>query len=77
VVHAAADHAWVHGYLLPELGLPDGAVLTPAGLALGVPRAAELERAVQGAGTVVLVLTPAFLDDVWSELAELLASHAR
>jgi hypothetical protein len=22
--HAAADHDWVHGFLLPALGLPDG-----------------------------------------------------
>jgi hypothetical protein len=28
VVHAERDHAWVHGYLLPELGLPKGAVAT-------------------------------------------------
>lgn len=77
VVHAAADHGWVHGYLLPELGLPAGAVLTPAGFTPGASRAAELERGVEGARLVVLVLSPAFLDDAWSELGELLASHAQ
>jgi hypothetical protein len=77
VVHAAADHAWVHGYLLPALGLPEGAVRTPDDLTLGAPRVAEIERAVADARVVVLVLSPAFLDDVWSELAELLTSHAR
>lgn len=28
MVHAERDHAWVHGYLLPELGLPEGSVAT-------------------------------------------------
>jgi WD40 repeat protein len=77
VVHAAADREWVHGYLLPELGLPEGAVLTSAGFTPGASRAAEVERGVKRARVVVLVLSPAFLDDAWSELGELLASHAR
>ena len=77
MVHAERDHAWVHGYLLPELGLPEGAVITPADLTLGASRVAEIERAVEGARVVVLVLSPAFLGDTWSELGELLASHAR
>jgi WD40 repeat protein len=77
VVHAERDHAWVHGFLLPELGLPEGAVVTPADFAPGASRVAEVERAIEGARVVVLVLTPAFLGDTWSELGELLASHAR
>jgi TIR domain len=75
VVHAERDRAWVHGYLLPELGRPGGSVVTTAGLTLGAPRVTALEQAVQDAGTVVLVLTPAFLDDAWSKLAELLTTH--
>lgn len=77
MVHAERDHAWVHGFLLPELGLPEGAVVTPADFAPGAPRVAEVERAIEGARVVVLVLTPAFFGDTWSELGELLASHAR
>ena len=77
MVHAEADDAWVHGFLLPELGPPEGAVVTPADFTPGASRVDELERAVKGARVVLLVLTPAFLDDTWSELAELLASHAR
>jgi hypothetical protein len=76
VLHAAPDAPWVHGYLLPALGLPGGSVGTAADFTLGASRVAELERAVTGARVVVLVLTPAFLDDTWSELGELLASHA-
>ena len=75
MVHAERDHAWVHGYLLPELGLPRGAVVTPADFTLGASRVDQVERAVRDARTVVLVLTPAFLHDAWSELAELLATH--
>jgi TIR domain len=52
-------------------------VVTPEDLVLGAPREEALERAVEGAGTVVLVLTRAFLEDTWARLAELLASHAR
>jgi len=76
VLHAPADAPFVHGYLLPELGLPEGSVRTPADFTPGASRAAELERAVTGARVVLLVLTPAFLDDTWSELGEQLASHA-
>jgi hypothetical protein len=76
VLHAPGDAAWVRGYLLPELGLPEGAVGTPADFRPGAPLADELERAVAGARVVLLVLTPALLDDTWSKLGEQLASHA-
>ncbi|HEX7148683.1 MAG TPA: TIR domain-containing protein, partial [Actinomycetota bacterium] len=77
MVHAERDHAWVHGYLLPELGLPEGAVVTSKDLTPGAARVAAVEQAVKGARVVVLVLSPAFLVDTWSKLGELLASHAR
>ena len=75
VVYAQADHHWVHGFLLPELGLDATSVVTPESLPLGGVQVEELERAVESARVTVLVLSPAFQAGPWSQLAELLASH--
>jgi hypothetical protein len=76
VAHAAAERAWVDGFLLPALGLPEGRALTPRGFRPGAAVPAEFERAVTTSRYTVLVLSPSFLADEWASHAELLASYA-
>jgi formylglycine-generating enzyme required for sulfatase activity len=75
LLYDQADRHWVHGFLLPELGLDPSSVVTPESPRLGGVQVEELERAVESARVTVLVLSPAFQDSRWSQLAELLASH--
>jgi WD40 repeat protein len=75
IVHADADRAWVEGYLKPALGLEPGRAITPGDFALGAPIAAEFDRAVASSRYSVLVLSPAFLADRWSEFGEQLVSY--
>ena len=75
VVYAERDSEWVHGFLLPEVGLDPGSVLTPNDFRPGAAVVHELERAVETARLTVLVLSPAFGTSQWSVFAELLASH--
>jgi TIR domain-containing protein len=76
VSHAPADRGWVEGYLLPALGVPGDRVIIPGRFRPGAPAAAEYERAVRISRYSVLVLSPAYLSDVWSSLGEQLLSHA-
>jgi hypothetical protein len=76
VVHADADQPFVHGYLLPAVGLTPERVLLSSVLGLGAPRAAEIERGVQTSRLSVVVLSPAYLTDRWAEFGEQLASYA-
>ena len=75
VVYAEQDAEWVHGFLLPEVGLDPRSVLTPQDFRPGVAVVQELERAVVTARLTVLVLSPAFGMSQWSVFSELLASH--
>jgi TIR domain len=76
VMHAEADHDWVQGYLLPELGLPQQSIVTPQSFTPGAPIVRQVERAVFGARFTAIVLSAAFLADDWSAFGELLATHA-
>jgi formylglycine-generating enzyme required for sulfatase activity len=75
LAYAESDHDWVHGFLLPELGLDRQSVLTPQEFEAGAVVIQEFERAVLTARFTVLVLSPAFETSPWSAFAELLASH--
>ena len=75
VAYAESDTEWVHGFLLPEVGLDRWSVLTPQDFRPGAALITELERAVQTAGWTILVLSPAFGVSQWSAFAELLATH--
>jgi Sulfatase-modifying factor enzyme 1/TIR domain len=75
VAYAESDSDWVHGFLLPELGLDRQSVLTPQDFRPGAAVVQELERAVVTARCTVMVLSPAFGMSQWSAFAELLASH--
>ena len=75
VAYAESDTEWVHGFLLPEVGLDPQSVLTPRDFRPGAVLVQELERAVETARLTVLVLSPAFGMSRWSGFAELLATH--
>lgn len=75
ISHARSDGAWVRGYLLPALGLPADRVLMPNAFQPGAPLVAEIERGVTASRFTLLVLSPAYLADVWSELGADFASH--
>jgi formylglycine-generating enzyme required for sulfatase activity/energy-coupling factor transporter ATP-binding protein EcfA2 len=75
VAYAESDSEWVHGFLLPELGLDPQSVMTPRDFRPGAALVQELERAVETARFTVLVLSPAFGMSQWSAFAELLATH--
>lgn len=74
VLFADAERAWVSGYLLPELGLPDDRVLTQDDFQLGAVLADEFERAVDQSRFTVLVLSPSFMSDRWAAFGEQLAT---
>jgi WD40 repeat protein len=75
VLHAAADAAFVRGYLLPEIGLDeaDPRVMLPSRYELGSPILTEVERAVRRSGTTLLVVSSASRGDRWTELGGVLA----
>src|SRR6266702_2167958 len=75
VAYAESDADWVHGFLLPEIGLDPRSVLTPREFRPGAMLVTELERAVQSAQRTLVVLSPAFGLSHWSAFAELLATH--
>lgn len=75
VAYARADALWVHGHLLPALGLPRARVITEEQFEPGRFTAAEVERAVRASRHTVLVLSPAIADDQWATYARLLTVH--
>src|SRR5689334_15102970 len=73
VVHADADGPFVHGHLLPAVGLAPERVMLSSALALGASKIAEFERGVVSSWLTVVVISPAYGADRWIELAEQLA----
>lgn len=76
IVHAAADEAFVRGYLLDALGLPEDRVLRIQTIELGGWTTKEIEIGVESSRFTIVVLSPAFLDDTWAKFAHRLATHA-
>jgi hypothetical protein len=75
IAYAEQDSDWVHGFLLPEVGLDRQSVLTPEDFRPGAAVVEEFERAVVTARFIVLVLSPAFGMSQWPVFADLMASH--
>ena len=67
---AQADRAWVNGLLLPALGPDATRILTPEQFRPGASIVNEFERAVQTSRHTLLVLSPAYLADEWTNLSE-------
>jgi hypothetical protein len=78
VVHAnaAADEAFVNGYLLPNLGLVPERVLRLQTLELGQLITEEIERGVRSSRVTIVVLSAAYMDDHWAAFGEQLAAYA-
>jgi WD40 repeat protein len=73
VSYADADRAWVEGYLLDALTQAGVRVHSEAAFALGAPRLLEFERAVQDSRRILLVLSPAYLAEDFTQFTDLLA----
>lgn len=73
ISYTDADAAWVEGYLMDAL---DGAGIDfhcEEAFALGVPRLVEFERAIKSSRRTLLILSPAYLSDQFSEFTDLLS----
>jgi len=70
IVHAAADRAWVDGYLRHAMGVEPARLITPRDFTPGASIPAEFDRAVTSSRFTALVLSPAFLADRWAEFGE-------
>jgi hypothetical protein len=73
ISHAAADAAWVEGFLLDALNQADLRCLSESSFALGAPRLQELERAVEQSTFILLIISPAYFADDVSNFVDLLA----
>lgn len=73
ISYAEADRAWVEGYLLDALDEAGVHCHSEAAFTLGMPRLLEFERAVQDSRHILLVLSPAYLADNFSQFTDLLA----
>src|SRR4029079_15485203 len=76
IVHAEADGSFVHGHLLPALGIAPERVLLSSALQIGAPIASEIERGVRTSRLTVAVPTPAYMAERWTVFGEQLAEHA-
>jgi hypothetical protein len=77
VSYHQADLAWVQGELLPRLeeaGLK--VAIDYRDFEIGVSRLVNIERAVDGSRHTLIVLTPDWVADAWSEFEGLLVSTA-
>lgn len=73
ISYADADRAWVEGYLLDVLGDAGIRYLSESAFELGVPRVIEFERAVAQSKRCLLILSPAYLVEGFTQFPELLA----
>ncbi|HEY0991146.1 MAG TPA: AAA family ATPase [Kofleriaceae bacterium] len=75
VLHAAADVAFVRGYLLPAIAVDeaDPRIMLPSKYELGSPTLSEVERAVRRSAATLLVVSRAARGDRWAELGGVLA----
>ncbi|MEB3259101.1 MAG: TIR domain-containing protein [Cyanobacteriota bacterium] len=73
ISHAAADAAWVEGYLLDALNQAGLRCLSESSFALGASRLQEFERAVAESTFILLIISPAYLADDVSNFVDLLA----
>lgn len=77
ISYANDDANWVEGSLMPALGLSEEWIITKESFRFGVDSVAEFERAVSESRYTLLVLSPAFLADMWGMYSESIASYAR
>ena len=73
ISHAAADRAWVEGYLADALRQAGVRWCAEAAFPPGTARLAACERAIQESRRVALILSPAYLADGFTDIVALLA----
>jgi len=73
VSYSNADRAWVEGYLLDALTQVGIRCCSESAFALGVPRLLEFERAIQQSRRVLLILSPAYFTEGFTQITDLLA----
>lgn len=71
--HADAD--WVREWLIPRLSNVGLKVATEHDFGVGTPELVNVERVVDASRHVLLVLTPAWVRDSWTNFGALLAQH--
>ena len=77
ISYADNDAKWVEDFLIPSLGIPNERILTKEDFHPGTDKAPEFERAVNSSRYTLLILSPAFLDDVWAMYSESIVSYSR
>jgi WD40 repeat protein len=73
ISHADADRSWVEGYLLDALTQAGLRCYSEAAFVPGKPRLLEFERAIQQSQRALLILSPAYLTESFTQFADLLA----
>jgi WD40 repeat protein len=71
--YADADRPWAEGYLSDALTRAGVRYTSEAAFALGVPRIQAFEQALQQSRRTLLVLSPAYLADGFSQFTDILA----
>ncbi|BAY66895.1 WD-40 repeat-containing protein (plasmid) [Calothrix brevissima NIES-22] len=72
ISYTDADKAWVEGYLLDSLRQAEIRYHSEAAFTLGAPRLKEFEHAIQCSHRTLLIISPAYLVDNFSEFIDLL-----
>src|SRR5215211_2111772 len=77
ISYSPAEKDWVHDQLLPELEATGLKVLIDTrDFELGVPKVVNLERAVEQSECTLVIVSPGWLDNEWSEFEGLLIHSA-
>lgn len=76
ICYAPDDHAWVHGRMIPALGLVEGQYRTRADDALGDVQLEAIGRAVEECRFTLLIASSAARWDRLTQYAAVLAQHA-
>jgi hypothetical protein len=67
------DEEWVEEHLLPSLNAAGVRVCVPRSMPLGYPKIENIGTAVAQSRKIILILTPSWVADDWSQYATLLA----
>jgi len=73
ISYASEDTQWVKGYLLDALQQANIKFITEEAFTVGAPRLTEFERAVKESARTLLVLSPAYLAENFTQFIDLLA----
>jgi len=73
IAYSPAEEDWVHAHVKPDLKAVGLAVATQEEFTPGRPRVDNWERTLAASRHLLLVITPAWLDDNWQSFADQLA----